>query len=94
MVLTIFFVAWLFSLAFLELMVNIFTKNLHEKTKWRENSVIAQVVHSMEGAGVLLSDAAWIVFQTKIVYQAKLLAGCIPSWTYSKADIYQGSTIW
>ena len=37
-ILTIFFVAWLFSLAFLELMVNRFTKNLREKTKSCENS--------------------------------------------------------
>ena len=56
-ILTIFFVAWLFSLAFLELMIDKFTKNLREKTKSRENSVIAQLVYSMEGTGVMLSDA-------------------------------------
>ena len=37
-ILTIFFVAWLFSLTFLELMVKKFTKNLCQKTKSRENS--------------------------------------------------------
>jgi hypothetical protein len=32
-ILTIFFVAWLFSLTFLELVVNEFTKDLREKTQ-------------------------------------------------------------
>ena len=38
-------------------MVNKFTKNLREKIKSGENSVIAQLIHSMEGTSVLSSDA-------------------------------------
>jgi hypothetical protein len=55
-ILIIFFVAWLFSLTFLELMVNKFTKNLHERTQNHmkiHRKVIARVVHCMVATAVL-----------------------------------------
>lgn len=49
-ILIIFFIAWLFSLTFLHLMVNEFTKNLHEKSQSHMKihiKVTVRVVHWM-----------------------------------------------
>jgi hypothetical protein len=43
------------------------------------------------------SSSKRVVFQTKVVYQAKkfrVQTGRIPSWTYSKADVYRGTTVY
>jgi hypothetical protein len=42
------------------------------------------------------SSSTRVVFQTKDIYLAKFFrvqTGRIPSWTYSKADVYRGTTV-
>ena len=66
--------------------------------------VIVRVVHSVEGTGVLahISEtwartdalASHIPKKGRIPSENFLVQrGCIPSWTYSKADVYRGSTV-
>jgi hypothetical protein len=43
------------------------------------------------------SSSTRVVFKTKVVYQAIFFpvhTGRIPSWTYSKADVYRGTTVY
>jgi hypothetical protein len=43
-----------------------------------------------------ISSSTRVLLQTKVVYQAKFFrvqTGRIPSWTYSKADVYRGTTV-
>ena len=96
-ILTIFFVAWLFSSAFLELIVNKFTKNLCEKTKSCKNSQLKRglFTHWKELVYCRLT-LVQVVLLTKIVYQAKLFESkqvvyqvvFIPKQTYTEVSLY------